>query len=139
MYVKLNRCYFKLIVSGGAGRVSCTYSLVTTFLVCSLFVLVVALLFVMQLYTVSRDGALVVWESSMSLAEMRDYQETVGAGSGKDHISKASVQEKLVSLPEEEDDDGDASEGESGTEGEMGASEAEEEEGDECSELVSSQ
>ena len=127
-----------LVVAGGAGRVSHIYSLVTAFLFCSLLVLMVALLLVMQLYTVSRDGALVVWESSMSLAEMRDYQETMGAGCGKDHISKASVQEKLVSLPEEEDDDGDASEGETGTEGEMGASEAEEE-GDEYSELAPSQ
>ena len=77
-----------------------------------------------------------VWESSMSLAEMQDYQEAVGAGHGKGHVSKASVQEKVISLPEE-DDDSDASEGETGTEGEMSASEVEGE--DDYSELMPSQ
>ena len=87
----------------------------------------------MQLYSVSQDGALVVWESSMSLAEMQHYQEVVGTSHGRRRVSKAAIQEKVVSFLEE-DEDSDVSDGETGTEGEMSASEVEGE--DNYSELI---
>lgn len=84
----------------------------------------VFLLAAIQLYSVSRDGALVVWESSMSQAEMQQYLDAVGGHGGRG-VSEGSNRERVVSLPEDDENSG-VDEDETGDEDGTSGSEMEE-------------